>query len=187
MLENVSTEETTWRSESYCPNELDLFFISGILQCERERSPISVLTTCPRLPAATWVCSGERFYWESHAPSCACSPAEDQQSSSHVCQIIIFYASGMYPLIKECHLNWGFASLHMAGWACVPQEKQVQHHCSQEGFKPFWGPVQQRNSSRNRNKRSFSHLLSTSSYNKCYVSFGTKIRSRLLFYSVLLI
>lgn len=134
------------------------------------------------------VCSGEQFYQESHVPSCACSPAGDQQSPSHVYRIIIFYASGMYPLIKECHLNWGFASLHMAGWACVPQEKQVQHDSSQEeGFKPFWGPVQQINSSRNRNKSSFTHLLATSSKNKCYVAFRTKIRSRLLFYCVLLI
>lgn len=120
------------------------------------------------------VCSGEWFYWESHVPSCACSPAGDQQSSSHVYRIIIFYASGMYPLIKECHLNWGFASPHMADWACVPQEKQVPHDSSQEELKPFRGPVQPINSSRNRNKSSFTHFLSTSSYNKCCVTFGNQ-------------
>lgn len=112
-------------------------------------------------------CVLESNFTKSHVPSCARSPAGDQQSSSHVYRIIIFDASGMYPLIKECHLNWGFASLHMAAWACVPQEKQVQHDSSQEGFKPFWGPVQQINSSRNRNKSSFTHLLATSHYNKC--------------------
>jgi len=38
--------------------------------------------------------------------------------------IIIFYASGMYLLIKECHLNWGFASLHMAGEVVCPRKSR---------------------------------------------------------------
>lgn len=175
-----------WRSESYSLSEIESFFTSVIFAVW-ERTVFKLGTDNMSEASSCHVrCVLESDFAESHVPSCACSPAGDQQSSSHVYRIIIFYASGMYPLIKECHLNWGFASLHMASWACVPQEKQVQRDSSQEGFKPFWGPVQQINSSRNRNKSSFSHLLATSSYSKCYVTFGTKIRSRLLFYCVLL-
>lgn len=176
-----------WRNESYCLNEIDSFFTSVIFAVWERR--VSSLSTDNTSEASSCHvrCVLESDFTQSHVPSCACSPAGDQQSCSHVYRIIIFYASGMYPLIKECHLNWGFASLHMAGWACVPQEKQVQHDSSQEGFKSFWGPVEQINSSKNSNKSNFTHFLAMSNYNKCYVTFGTKLRSRLLFYFVLLI
>lgn len=176
-----------WRNESYCLIEIDSFFSFSIFAVW-ERRVFSLSTdNISEASSRHLRCVQESNFTLSHVLSCACSPAGDQQSSSHVYRIIIFYASGMYPLIKECHLNWGSASLHMAGWACVPQEKQVQHDSGQEGFKPFWGPVQQINSSKNRNKSNFTHFLATSSYNKCCVTFGAKIRSRLLFSCMLLI
>lgn len=135
-------------------NEINLFF-SNFCSVKEKGPQGSLRTQCWervrsfQLPRE--VNSGEWFYQESHVPSCACSPAGDRQSFSHVYRIIIFYASGMYPLIKECHLNWGFASLHMAGKAVRPRKSRCSMTAARKDPSlSFWGPVQQINRSRNR-------------------------------------
>lgn len=117
---------------------------------------------------------------ESHVPSCACSPAEHQQSSSYVYRIIVFYASGMHPLIKECHLNWGFASLHMAGRLCAPGKAGAAWQQPARRIQAW--SVQQVNRSGDRSKNSFPHLLATSSSHSKWhdVALQTGIKSGML-------